>query len=58
MPYGMDHAERFGDFHSLARHDPFDRMLLAQALAEDLVFLTADKLLLSMDLKNVVGAAE
>lgn len=32
----------------LARHDPFDRMLLTQAKANDLLFLTADRSLLAL----------
>lgn len=57
LPYDSHHAERFTDFQSLARHDPFDRMLLAQALAEDMLFMTADKVLLNMNLHNVVDAS-
>lgn len=36
--------------------DPFDRLLLAQAAEDDLMFLTADKELLKLDLGNVIDA--
>jgi PIN domain nuclease of toxin-antitoxin system len=38
------HALEIADL-PLHHHDPFDRMLVAQALAEDLVLITADDLL-------------
>lgn len=44
------------DFPELARHDPFARMLLAQAKTAGLTLLTADELLLSLDLPFVCDA--
>lgn len=44
------------DFPALVRHDPFDRMLLAQAQSENLVFVTADQALLELKLDFVVDA--
>jgi PIN domain nuclease of toxin-antitoxin system len=38
------HALEIADL-PLHHHDPFDRMLVAQAVTEDLVLITADKLL-------------
>lgn len=35
-------------FPDLARHDPFDRMLLAQARSEGLILLTSDATLLAL----------
>lgn len=43
-------------FPELVRHDPFDRMLLAQALSEGLAFMTADQTLLDLGLDYVVDA--
>jgi PIN domain nuclease of toxin-antitoxin system len=42
LPLTVDHAEALGQ---LPPHhaDPFDRMLIAQAIVEDLVLLTADR---------------
>ena len=44
LPIQMNHAVRVGD---LPRHhrDPFDRLLVAQAIAEDLPIMTADPLI-------------
>ncbi len=44
LPITVAHAaavDRLADFH----RDPFDRILLAQAITEPLVFLTADEML-------------
>lgn len=49
-------AEAVQEFVSLVRHDPFDRMLLAQAKTEGLAFLTADQMLLDLNLDFVVDA--
>lgn len=56
LPFTHDHARGLGDLPALARHDPFDRMLLAQALTEGLTFLTADRTLLGLDLGFVRDA--
>jgi hypothetical protein len=37
-----EHAEALGDFPELTRHDPFDRLLVAQASRTGLQLLTAD----------------
>jgi PIN domain nuclease of toxin-antitoxin system len=44
------------DGFEVARHDPFDRVLLAQAVAERLTLLTADRALLAMGHPQVVDA--
>ena len=41
-----EHAVNIKLFPSLAKHDPFDRILLAQASTEHLIFVTADMFLL------------
>lgn len=44
LPVTVVHAERLRSLPPLHR-DPFDRLLIAQALSEDLVFVTADRLI-------------
>jgi PIN domain nuclease of toxin-antitoxin system len=50
------HAERIRDFPMLSRHDPFDRLLLAQATCDGLSLLTADRALIALGLDFVVDA--
>ena len=45
-------------FSNLIRHDPFDRMLLAQAKAEGLKLMTADRKLLKLGLDFVIDARQ
>lgn len=49
-------ADKLRNFPGLTKHDPFDRMLLAQAAAEQLTLLTADETLLGLGLNYVVDA--
>lgn len=49
LPFTARHARGLTAFAGLARHDPFDRMLLAQAHVDGLRFLTADQRLLGFD---------
>jgi PIN domain nuclease of toxin-antitoxin system len=42
------HAEQIPRFGSLTKHDPFDRLILAQAAAEGMTLLTADETLLEL----------
>lgn len=51
-----EHAEGIRDSPELAKHDPFDRLLLAQAHRAGLRFLTADRTLLRLDRDFVVDA--
>lgn len=51
-----DHASAVLSFPELVRLDPFDRLILAQARAERATLLTADGLLLSLGLPQVVDA--
>lgn len=39
LPISFDHAERAGQL-AIANRDPFDRMLIAQALTEDLTLVS------------------
>lgn len=56
MPFTAAHASAMAQFQELVRHDPFDRMLLAQASVEHLTFATADRRLLAFDLPWVLDA--
>ncbi|GGD72449.1 type II toxin-antitoxin system VapC family toxin [Microbacterium murale] len=49
LPLLASHARTLLGFESLARHDPFDRLLLAQAKQERFTFLTSDATLLALD---------
>jgi PIN domain nuclease of toxin-antitoxin system len=42
------HAEALSEFPELSRHDPFDRLITAQAFCERLRLLTADRVLLGL----------
>ena len=56
-PYGVDAALTVTRFPSLANHDPFDRMIFAQAASRpNTTFYTADRKLLELGLDWVVDA--
>lgn len=50
------HAEYLREFPQLAKHDPFDRLILAQAAYERLQLLTADGILLRLGLPFLTDA--
>lgn len=58
LPFRVNHALEVARFGSLVRHDPFDRMLLAQASFERMSLITADQHLLSLGLPWVVDARQ
>jgi PIN domain nuclease of toxin-antitoxin system len=51
-----EHAEALRDFPELSRHDPFDRLLVAQASRTGLRLLTADQVLLGLGRDLVLDA--
>jgi PIN domain nuclease of toxin-antitoxin system len=51
-----DHAEAIRDFPELTRHDPFDRLLVAQASVAGLRLLTADHVLLNLGRDFILDA--
>ncbi|MCW1957704.1 MAG: type II toxin-antitoxin system VapC family toxin [Mycobacterium sp.] len=53
-----EHAEAIRDFPELTRHDPFDRLLVAQAERAGLRLLTADKVLLQLGRDFIVDATK
>lgn len=56
LPFNAAAADALRTIDVLKRHDPFDRMLLAQAQAEGLTFMTGDESLLALGLPFVVNA--
>lgn len=48
LGFSSVHAEQIPRFGSLTKHDPFDRLILAQAAAEGMTLLTADETLLEL----------
>jgi PIN domain nuclease of toxin-antitoxin system len=56
LPVTADHASGIAGFPELLRHDPFDRLLVAQARQERLDLLTADRVLLGLGHEFIVDA--
>lgn len=56
LPVTAAHAEALMRFPTLIKHDPFDRMLMAQALVEGHQLFTADRVLLATEHSWVVDA--
>ena len=52
-----EHAEAIRDFPELTRHDPFDRLILAQASRLGLHLLTAGHVLLGLDRDFILDAS-
>jgi len=50
LPFTARHAAALTEFPELARHDPFDRMLLAQAHVESCALVTSDATMLGWGL--------
>ena len=53
-----EHAEAIRDFPELVRHDPFDRLLVAQASRAGLRLLTADQILLGLGRDFIIDAGQ
>lgn len=49
-------AAGVGEFQSLVKHDPFDRVILSTAANRGIKLITSDSVLLSLGLKNVIDA--
>lgn len=52
-----EHAEAIRDFPQLIRHDPFDRLIVAQAARGGLRLLTADHVLLDLRRDFILDAS-
>jgi PIN domain nuclease of toxin-antitoxin system len=57
MSISAEHTEAVRDFPELTRHDPFDRLLVAQASRAGLRLLTADRVLLGLGRDFIVDAS-
>jgi PIN domain nuclease of toxin-antitoxin system len=53
-----EHAEAVRHFPELTRHDPFDRLLVAQASCAGLRLLTADQVLLNLGRDFILDASQ
>ena len=56
LDFSAEQAQAIANFPSLVRHDPFDRMILAQAHSQQLTLLTSAPVLLELNLDYVVDA--
>lgn len=56
LGFRVKHSLEIERFGSLSGHDPFDRLLLAQAAAEDFTFITADREPLSLNFPWILDA--
>ena len=52
-----EHAQALRDFPELTRHDPFDRLLVAQASRTGLRLLTANQVLLNLGRDFILNAS-
>jgi PIN domain nuclease of toxin-antitoxin system len=57
MDIAAEHAEAIREFPELLNHDPFDRLIIAQAHMSGARLLTADRVLLALNRDFVVNAA-
>ncbi len=58
LPLSAEQADGILHLPDLVRHDPFDRLLLAQAASERMSFLTADARLTALGLSWVLDASQ
>jgi PIN domain nuclease of toxin-antitoxin system len=56
LPVDAASAQAIGRFPGLANHDPFDRILVAQAATHNLTLETADRKLLALGLPHINDA--
>lgn len=58
MAVTAEDAEGIRGFPELAKHDPFDRLIVAQAANARLQLLTADRVLLSLNREFIINAGQ
>lgn len=56
LPFTAKHANAMRDEERIVRHDPFDRMILAQASVERMMLLTADATLRTLGWAGILDA--
>lgn len=54
LPIHNKHVYKIKDIENTVNYDPFDRMLLAQAKAENMILITHDKKMKGFDNKNIM----
>ena len=54
----LAHGVGIRNFPEIARHDPFDRLLVSQASTEGMHLMTADQVLLALDRPFIVDATK
>jgi PIN domain nuclease of toxin-antitoxin system len=57
LSFSASNAKVIGSLQSLQNHDPFDRIILSQAIDNNLRLLTSDQILLDLGLNNVVDVS-
>lgn len=57
LPFHSNHALALSRFSQLAKHDPFDRLIVSQAAAENFGLITSDRVLLSLGLAWIIDSA-
>lgn len=58
LPITAEHAEGLRELPELAEHDPFDRLIVAQAQLSGLRLITADRVLLALGLPFITDATQ
>ena len=58
MAITAEDAEGIRDYPELAKHDPFDRLIVAQAANARLQLVTADNVLLSLERDFIIDASK
>jgi PIN domain nuclease of toxin-antitoxin system len=56
ISFDTSHADALTKFPALHKHDPFDRMLVAQAKVEQMILLTSDSVLLGLKSTLIVDS--
>lgn len=58
LPFRSNHALALVRFTQLVKHDPFDRLILSQAAAENMGLITSDRVLIGLGLPWVIDASQ
>jgi PIN domain nuclease of toxin-antitoxin system len=58
LPVTNEHAAAIQRLPEIARHDPFDRLIVAQAMCSGLDLLTADRVLLGLGHRFILDATK
>jgi PIN domain nuclease of toxin-antitoxin system len=58
MAISAEDAEAIRDYPELAKHDPFDRLIVAQAANARLLLVTADRVILALQRDFLIDASK